>query len=226
MKRRSPQQSGLALLMGLVIMAALALLALVATASMALQVRMASNFNDIQQARLGGVEAVRRGSQFLLGLRHDARLSDCTSDCFESPLAGLIHLAGYWPALPEHQSAAWWQAQAIEIGIDPLTGEAGGNGWVFGNETPRYLIEEIHFAPADESLPVPGAPALEGVGYYRILGRATGQGPSAVAVSAAIVARPWLDLSAADPASFQAADFCADYRQWYDCGPVSWQQRR
>ena len=226
MKRCISQQKGLALLMGLVIMAALALLALVATTSMALQLRMASNFSEIQRARLGSVEAVRQGTRFLMQLDHSTRSGDCSSGCFQPPFASLIHGADELPALPENQSTAWWQVQGSAIGLDPLTGEADGYDWSFGDQAPRFLIEEVHFSPADEDLPAPEAPALEGVGYYRILGRGSGRGAGAVSVTATIIARPWLDLSVADPASYQAGNLCADFSEWYDCGPVSWQQRR
>lgn len=219
-------QQGVALLAGLVMLAAISLLALVATASMILQLRMAGNFNDAQQANQAAAIAVLLGEAFVLGLEHDSRTPDCNTGCFIDPLNTVIRQPGDLPAFPEYEDSSWWRAWAAEAGIDPITGIPGGDTWGLASEPPRFLIEEIHFDSATGALPGPDQPPLAGVGYYRILGRGTGQGPAAIAVSEAIVARPWLSDLSVEPGDREDNGFCEPFEPWYDCGRVAWRQRR
>jgi hypothetical protein len=70
------------------------------------------------------------------------------------------------------------------------------------------------------------APPLDGIGYYRVLGRGSGKGPGAIVVSEAIVARPWSLETRADQEVSRDTSFCAPFSSWYDCGRMAWRQRR
>lgn len=202
--------NGMALLTGLVLMAAISLLALVATSSMLLQTRMAANFRDIRQARWASVAAVLRGEAFVLGLEPNQRLPGCLTQCFTAPLDEVIHHSPELPAFPENQDNAWWQDWGI-----------AANG-----ARSRYLVEEIHYETSASLLAQPAAPALDGIGYYRVLGRGSGKGSASVAVSEAIVARPWPLQPLTGQEVVPNAPYCDAFSPWYDCGRVSWRQRR
>lgn len=228
-RRNSPPAfacQGMALLAGLVIMAAISLLALVATASMIQQIRMAANFSDRQQARLSATAAVLQGESFIFGLDHDQRLPGCTDQCFQAPLNHVIHYPAELTAFPEYQDSSWWSMWSTEIGTDPLGGSSTAESWNFGTQAPRYLIEEIHFENASNLPELSGAEPLNGIAYYRVLGRGQGRGPAAVAVSEAIVARPWLDGPTTDSVTPVNAGFCAAFLPLYDCGRMAWRERR
>lgn len=219
-------QAGVALLAGLVMLAAISLLALVATASMILQQNMAGNFSDAQQARQAAAAAVSQGQAVLFGIGPDGRTPDCTEHCFLSPLDTVIRQASDMPVSPEYEDAAWWNAWAMEAGINPVTGNRLDGMWNFASEPPRFLIEEVRF---DDMVTAPAAveaPAIDGIGYYRVLGRAVGRGPAAVAVSEAIIARPWLSDTTPAPGPMDDSSFCTPFKPWYDCGLMAWRQRQ
>ncbi len=211
MKRpgRPERHAGVALLAGLVLMAAISLLALVATASMMLQLRMAGNFADTTRARLAADSATRSGQRFLFALADSDRLSGCRQDCFRAPLDAIIRPPNNPSPAPEYENSDWW----LNWGIPAATAE---------DESARYLVEELYFAPMEEIRPLPDAPPIDGIAYYRVLGRASGKAPAAVAVHESIVARPWLGEET-DP---DITDLCRDYGPWYDCGSLEWRQRR
>lgn len=224
--RRRADQPGIALLAGLVLLAAISLLALVATTSMLLQQNMAGNFSDAQQARQGAAAAVARGQAVLFGIGPDGRLPDCTENCFPSPLDTVIRPASDLPVSPEYENDAWWDSWATEAGIDPVTGSGVDGVWNFSPEPPRFLIEEIRFDAMVAAPVAAEAPDIDGIGYYRVLGRAVGRGPAAVAVSEAIIARPWLSATPAGPGTMDDSSFCTPFEPWYDCGLMAWRQRR
>ncbi len=219
-------QAGVALLVGLVMLAAISLLALVATASMILQQNMAGNFSDAQQARQAAAAAVSQGQAVLFGIGHDERTPGCTYHCFLSPWNTVIRQASDMPVSPEYEDAAWWNAWATETGVDPVTGNRLDGIWSFSAEPPRFLIEEVRFDDMVTASAAAEAPPIDGVGYYRVLGRAVGQGPAAVAVSEAIIARPWLSAMSLDSGPIDDSHFCATFEPWYDCGLMAWRQRR
>lgn len=212
---------GVALLAGLVLMTAISLLALVATSSMLLQIRMAANFRDVQQARVASFKAVLHGEAYLFGLRPDQRAPGCLEQCFFAPLDRVIHAAAELPAYPEYQDSAWWENEGIATVAKTPAHSTGNQG-----NAPRYLIEEIHYQTAAGLSAPPTAPALDGIGYYRVLGRGTGNGPGAVAVSEAIVARPWAMESSTPPDLPGGTSFCGAFSPWYNCGRMAWRQRR
>jgi hypothetical protein len=223
---RHTQQQGVTLLIGLVLMAAISLLALVATASMVLQLRMAGNFEDSQVARQRSTIAVTQGENFLYSIGHDGRLPGCQSQCFNSPLSTIIHQALDVPAFPEYEDASWWRSWAADAGFDPLSGAPIENTGGLGADPPLFLIEELYFDPLAGVPIAADAPLLNGIGYYRVLGRGSGQGAAAVAVSESIIARPWEAGALPGSGSRDASEFCAGFKAWYDCGRMAWRQRR
>jgi Tfp pilus assembly protein PilX len=224
--RARGHQPGIALLAGLVLLAAISLLALVATASMILQQNMSGNFTDSQHARQGAAVAVSQGHAVLFGIGPDGRAPDCIEHCFLSPLDTVIRQASEMPVSPEYEDATWWDSWATEAGVDPVTGGRVDGVWNFAAEPPRFLIEEVRFDAMVAAPAAAEAPAIDGIGYYRVLGRAVGRGPAAVAVSEAIIARPWLSDTTPDPGTMADSSFCTPFEPWYDCGLMAWRQRR
>jgi Tfp pilus assembly protein PilX len=221
-----PRQQGVTLLTGLVLLAAISLLALVAASSMVLQLRMAGNFEDSRLALQNSAMAVALGEDFLYSVGQDGRIPDCQGTCFNSPLSTIIHQTTELPAFPEYEAESWWRSWGAVAGVAPLSGVSLENSGVPGAEPPRFLIEEVHFDPTT-GVPVSAdAPLLDGIGYYRILGRGSGRGAAAIAVSESIVARPWKADALPGPGNGDVHAFCADYRPWYDCGRMAWRQRR
>ena len=217
----------MALLLGLVMLTAISLLALVATSSMILQQRMAGNFSDSQSARQAAAWAVAQGEAYLFGVGQDQRAGGCTARCFLPPANGVIRQPEDLPPFPEQQDLGWWTSwarSAVEVTGVTSTNETPVGHWSFGAEAPRYLISETHFRLAGEIAPPTEAPAIDGIAYYKILGIGFGRNASLQAVDEAIVARPWLggNASGSEPESGQ--DYCAAYRAWYHCGRMSWRQ--
>jgi Tfp pilus assembly protein PilX len=219
-------QHGVTLLTGLVLLAAISLLALVATSSMVLQLRMADNFEDSRLALQNSAMAVTLGEDFLYSLGQDGRIPDCQARCFNSPLSTIIHEPTDLPAFPENEAESWWRSVGAIAGVAPLSDVPIGSSGVPDAEPPRFLIEEVHFDPTTGAPVNADAPLLDGIGYYRILGRGSGRDATTIAVSESIIARPWKADSLPGPGNGDVTAFCADYRPWYDCGRMAWRQRR
>lgn len=216
---------GIALIGGLVLLSALSLLALIASSGMLSQQRMAGNFDDAGAARANAEQAVAGGLALLLATPPDRRIEGCATDCFIAPTGALIRGAGELPALPEFENGAWWQAEGLLSGTDPVTAEAPAVTYAPWAEAPRFTVEEVAFRSAADVAAPPEAPVIDGIGYYRILGRGTGRQTTAVAVNEAIVARPWA-ASAVEETAADWIEFCAPFRPWYDCGRMAWRARR
>jgi len=225
-----PRQQGVTLLTGLVLLAAISLLALVATNSMLLQLRMSANFEDSRLALQNSAVAVTEGERFLYSIRNDARSPDCQANCFTPPLDTIIHAAKDIPFFAEYENESWWHSWAVNAVFDPLSGAPVETTPAMGADPPRFLIEEVYFDTLT-SLPVAtGVPPLSGIAYYRVLGRGCGRAASTVAVSESIIARPWKagaeSGSGPGSGSRDSREFCAGFRPWYDCGRKAWRQRR
>ena len=84
-----------------------------------------------------------------------------------------------------------------------------------------WLLQEIHYVPHANT-----APGIDGVAYYRILGR--GVANDIVVVSESIVARPWGGAvkELAFPPADTLSEFCASINTAVPCGRLSWRQRR
>jgi Tfp pilus assembly protein PilX len=210
-----------ALLLGLLLLAALSLLAVMSANGMLLQRRMAASFGDRGLA-LGNADRAVAAARAWLDSRADVeRQADCVSGCW-LPVA--IHAASELPANPEFESAAWWRANSVPAGSHPETGEALSAAAPPGDAS-RWIIEEIHFAPPAE---VVSGPTVGGIGYYRIIGRGTGTDPASVAVAESVVARPWQGdyESAAYPPSAPPLEFCRQFDPQLPCGTLAWRQRK
>jgi len=210
---------GIALLMGLVLLAAISLIALMATNGMVLQRRMSANFAERTRA-LGDAAQAEAAARAWLDSRSDMdREAGCLADCM---LPAAIHSLGELPRNPEFKTAAWWQSNGVPAGTNPETGEPL-DADVIGDGSPVWMIEEISY----EALPAPVAePSIAGVGYYRIYARG-GSGGS-VAVTEAIIAHPWdgafepLPYPSSEPAGF----FCRQFASEMPCGMQAWRRRR
>ena len=216
---------GIALVTGLILLAAISLLALVSTSGMLLQNQMASNQTQGAIALENSEIAMSYALAWLQNRANHEREEACISDCL-LPVA--IWQPGEIPSQAEYESAAWWRMNAWEAGFHPVTGEPDYSIATTGAEPPRWLLEELHYSVAEGSF----EDGTEGIGYYRILGRGTGSHPSSVAVTESIIARPWggdYSLSVYPPES-EGSDFCqqfaTDSSPPLDCGRLAWRQRR
>ena len=218
----TPQcQRGAALLLGLVLLAAVSLLALTATNGMVLQRRMAANFNDDRRALDNAAIAEASARAWLLSRADTERERGCLSGCVQ-PVA--VQGPGELPAEPEFESAAWWRAHGTVAGVHPESGLPFGPG-DDGAEPARWLIEEMRYvaAPAQAA----GA-SSDGVAYYRILARGSGAHRGSVAVTETLLARPWEGdyEPAALPPLQPSRHFCRQFDATVDCGTLAWRQRR
>lgn len=212
---------GVALLMGLLLLAALSLLAVMTANGMLLQRRMAANFGDRGLALGNADRAVAEARAWLDSRADIERQAGCVSGCV-LPVA--IHAGGELPANPEFESAAWWRANGVPAGTNPETGEAVGPA-APAVDASRWIIEEAHFEAFNQ--PVSG-PAVGGVGFYRIFGRGAGADPASVAVVESVVARPWQGgyEPAAYPPTAPPLEFCRQFDPQVPCGILAWRQRK
>jgi Tfp pilus assembly protein PilX len=209
---------GIALLAGLVIMAGISLLALVSTSSMILQGKMAANLHDRQASLLEAARATHWAKAWLYSRPNEEREAGCASDCALPPA---IRAEGGIPDDAAFESESWWLGNGTAAGIHPLDGNGSASAPIG-----IWLIEEVHYEPLDK--PEEDTTLPEGIAYYRILSRGRGVQASSVSVSESIVARPWGgDLMAAQfPPSFGVSTFCQQFLPAYDCGRLTWRQRR
>jgi len=212
---------GIALLMGLVLLAAISLVALLAANGAVLQQRMAANFG-VSAKTLGHATRATAAARDWLYSRPDfEREVGCLSDCL---LPAAIHNVGQMPRNPEFESAAWWRSNAVAAGSHPETGEPLANDPA-EVEPPRWLIEEVHYRSlADGSVEA----AVAGIGYYRILAWSSGSSPGSLAVTESIVARPWDgEIEPLPyPSDQPAGTFCRQFDPALACGVQAWRRRR
>lgn len=212
---------GVALMMGLVLLAAISLLALMAANGMVLQRRMSANFVANSQALAQAALATAAARAWLDSRTDVERESGCISDCL---LPAAIHGTGALPRNPEFETAAWWRAHAVPAGQHPETGEPLHRDSVAINP-PLWVIEEVFY----EHLPAASAAtAAVSVAYYRVLARGDGGSPGSLAVTESIVARPWEgDFEPQPfPPEQQSSTFCVQFAPEVPCGMQAWRQRR
>jgi len=203
---------GIALLAGLVLLAAISLLALSAASGTVLQRNMATNYEENAQALQNATVAGSYALAWLNSREVIERESNCTTNCL-LPIG--IQNTGSLPAQPEIEGAGWWRSNAIAAGYNPET-DSQVNTPDLGVEPARWLIEEIHFEETQK------------LGYYRILSRGSGRNARSVAVIESVAARPWEDgvLPGAYPSDGSARGFCRQFDSTMDCGRLSWRQLR
>jgi Tfp pilus assembly protein PilX len=232
------KQAGMVLLLSLAMLAGLSLLAVMAANSMLQQQQMAANHSDGELARISAITAVGMGEQYILGLQEDARSVNCQSNCFAGPLNTVILDPGSIPQYPETLDDDWWLSWGHPPDSTPFdSGSPGNNGfnWALpGRQVPVFIIEELNYKPSD-SFPISAeggqhttpnseaVPAIQGVAYYRILGRGTGIANSSTHVAESILARPWRVTTAG---SESLPLDCRTFRPRYDCGRMVYRERR
>jgi Tfp pilus assembly protein PilX len=212
---------GVALIMGLILLAAISLLALTSARGMVLQHRMAGNLEENLVALHNASIAAADARTWLESRADVEREAGCLADCL-LPVA--IRNAGELPSRPEFESAAWWRANGYLAGTDPDTGDDLGYG-TGGIEPARWIMEEIRYEAVEAE---DSELAVAGVGYYRVLARGSGKRAASVAVSETILARPW--DGEYDPAPYPATDppgaFCGQFDESVACGKLAWRQRK
>ena len=219
-------QRGMALIAGLVLLAAFSLLALVATSGMILQRHMAANYHENDLALENAAIASFFATSWLYSRPNYQREAGCITGCL---LPAGIHNAGEIPTQAEFQSAGWWLLNGIAAGIDPYSTETVSTGTGTGANPPLWIMEELYFEATETTGDETNS---DGVAYYRILSRGTGTQAGKVAVTESIVARPWggdYQLGTF-PADAVSSVFCLQFAGLaegnLDCGRLAWRQRR
>lgn len=212
---------GMALILGLLLLAALSSLALASMNDMVMQRRMTANSSHQAQALTSADRAAAAARAWLDSRADIEREAGCSADCLLPPA---IHGPGELPQHPEFESLAWWQAQAVRAGTHPETSESLGPALDYP-EASWWIMEELRYLPLPDTA---RAPAAAGVGYYRIYARGTGPSPGSAAVTESIVARPWegefepLEY----PRGASEGSFCRQFEPTVPCGMQAWRLRR
>jgi hypothetical protein len=209
---------GIALLAGLVLLAAMSLLAVFAASGTLLQRNMAANFQEGKLAFENANVAASFARAWLYSRPASGREPGCVRGCI---LPVGIHDNGEIPAQPEFEGTGWWRTNGFSAGYNPETANTIDDPDL-ATRSALWTIEEIHFQPGAES------PTLVGTGYYRILSRGEGHNPNTVAVLEAIVARPW--EGDVKPGIFPPvkpeSSYCGQFNPQQPCGVLSWRRRR
>lgn len=217
---------GVALLAGLIVLMAISLLALVAAGSMLQQQRMATNFTDSQRAKRLAEAALRQGEEAIFALGDEQRLSGCTTACFAPTAQAIMYENGALPPYPEQQPLQWWQGWAQMVSSGESTPTIDPALTAFSPDPAYFLIEEIHFQPAADAAKQDVESSMDGIGYYRVLARASGMGAGSVAVYESILARPWGTGLLRTGDGSTGFGPCAALAALMDCGRLSWRRRR
>ena len=212
---------GMALILGLLLLAGLSALALASMNDMVTQRRMTANSSHQAQA-LNTAGLAAAAARAWLDSRTDVeRESGCSADCLLPPA---IHGPGELPQHPEFEGLSWWQAQAVRTGFHPETKESLGPALDYPDES-WWIIQELHYSPLPDTA---ATPVAAGIGYYRIYARGTGPSPGSIAVTESIVARPW--EGAFEPLEYPRGPsegrFCRQFEPNVPCGMQAWRLRR
>jgi len=209
------KETGIVLLLCLLLLTTLALLGLSASAETVVQDMLANNLQDKQQARQSALAAQQWAENWLLGLG-GAEPVGCQPPC----QGLLIHATGSLPDQPESEDLSWWMANGHEAGIDPLSGERLAAFSANSISPPMWLIELVHHAPASEN----------GTGddqaRYRILVRGSGRTETTVSVIESIVSRPWRIGSPAGDTGAVQPGRCPGFNPTIQCQRIAWRALR
>lgn len=209
---------GIALLAGLVLLAAVSMLAVLAASGTLLQRNMAANFREGALAMENASVAAAYAKAWLDSRPAGGREPDCIEGCI---LPAGIHGKGETPLRPEFEGAGWWRDHGYSAAYNPETAAMIDDPDLV-KRSAHWLIEEVHFQAGDD------AGSTAGTGYYRILARGEGHSANAVAVLETIVARPWEgDITPAIfPPRRLESSFCRQFGSQQPCGVLSWRRRR
>ena len=215
------RSQGIALVTGLVILAAISLLAVTAAGGMTLQRHQAANFQDRVRAHAAADSAQWAAQAWLYSRPDSDRQIDCNTACF---LPEAIYPVGALPLQPEFRAAAWWSDHATASDRHPVSGDSPP----FDSRiapTAAWIVQEVHFESID---PERNERGVRGVGYYRVLSRGTGRQANTVTVTEAVVARPWHGAHEpiAYPPEGPVREFCSQFENTLPCGVLSWRTLR
>jgi Tfp pilus assembly protein PilX len=206
---------------GLVVLAAISLLAVTAAGGMTMQRHQAANFQDLVRARAAADIAQWAALAWLYSRPDSDRQFDCTAPCF---LPAAIRPPGTLPPQTAFLPATWWREHATAWSRHPVSGDPAGFD---APDTPdaAWVLEEVHFEAID---PDANAQGIHGIGYYRVLSRGAGRQANTVTVREAIVARPWQGAyrAAPYPPEGPLRAFCEPFDVALPCGVLSWRVLR
>jgi Tfp pilus assembly protein PilX len=204
--------AGMALLLCLLFLAALTLLGLAAASETVMQDRLAGNLQETGQARQSALAGQHWAEEWLLGYPEVAPLP-CNQPC-----AGLvIHASGTLPAKPETENPAWWSANGMEAGLDPVSGERLATLSIASAAPPVWIIEALH----EETLASDAGNETQA--WYRILARGSGHAGKGVAVVESIITRPWRPTPVTSTVTLGP---CPGFDSSYGCERVAWRTLR
>lgn len=211
-------ERGIALLAGLVLLAAVSMLAVLAASGTLLQRNMAANFREGSLAFENAAVAASYARAWLDSRPALDREPGCIEDCI---LPVGIRGNGEIFAQPEFEGIGWWLSNGHSAGYNPGTASTIDDPDL-AKRSAFWLIEEVYFQSGAE------LQTQAGTGYYRILSRGEGRSPNNVAVLEAIVARPWEgDIKPGIfPPGEQESSFCGQFSLQQPCGVLSWRRRR
>lgn len=209
---------GIALVAGLVLLAAVSLLAVLTASGTLIQRTMAGNFRDDSLALENASIAASFALAWLNSRPASEREMDCMNDCI---LPNGIYDKGGIPDRPEFEGAGWWRANGFAAGYNPAAASTIVDADL-ATRTAHWLVEEIHYQTAAESQ------SAAGTGYYRILSRGEGHSPNNVVVVETITARPWEGeiTPGIYPPGRLRRSFCRQFGPQQQCGVLSWRRRR
>jgi Tfp pilus assembly protein PilX len=208
---------GVALVTGLVMLAAISILAITATGGMTLQHHQAANFQDRLRARSAAEAATWAALAWLYSRPDSDRQAGCSTSCF---LPDAVHTPGALPPQPEFRPASWWSDHGITATAHPVSGEPVSFERTLARNA-RWVLQEIHFEFVD---PNANSNAIEGLAYYRVLSRGTGRQVDTAVVTETLVARPWHGAfePLAYPPEQALRSFCTQFGAELPCGMQSW----
>ncbi|KAA9132541.1 hypothetical protein F3N42_04785 [Marinihelvus fidelis] len=213
-----PRQSGVALVLCVLLLASLSLVAMAGAGDSQVQVRVAANLSAERAALRAAKSALSWAEQWLHGLDGTSRPPACGSNCAGGPP---VHPANDLPPLLEYQPESWWLSHARADGSDPITGGTLADRAPDRGPVGRWLVEELHHAAAGTTA---GQPEIT---YYRVTARATPYPSGTPVVIESIIARPWGDASWRDafPDTWPAPGYCLGLAQPTHCGRMAWRRR-
>lgn len=212
-----PAQTGMALLLGLLLLAGLSLLALAAASDSGLQLQASRNVSSEQQAISAALSANAWAEHWLLSRDGGTRIEPCPSACGTTRP---IRAANSYPPLPEYQDESWWLEHGHADGFDPVSGQRIALRYAGDQPVGRWIIEELLYQP-------PAQPGQAALSYYRITARAVQVDSGTAVVVESILARPWGESDWRDelPRQHDQPLFCLTLPHDTDCGRRAWQRR-
>jgi len=209
------RQRGATLLLGMLLMAVLCLAVTSAFSDNQWQLRISANQANEARAVQAASSALRWGEDWLMNLAGTTRPTPCSSSCgADQPVLA----DGMVPATPTGLGEIWWLDRAHGDGREPVSAAHLADRRISGTPGGRWIIQELHHAPADLAA---GRPAIS---YYRVVARAARVPRGTPIVLESIVARPWGAPQWTDALPRPPARFCDAADAPAHCGRLSWRR--